>query len=154
MLEIVSIKPEDDLAAIRMLFTEYASALGFDLSFQDFNHELTNLPGDYSPPEGRLLLAKYNRQVAGCIALRKLDEGIGEMKRLYIRPQYRGLGLGRRLAEAIIDLARAIGYQKMRLDTVPAMTEAINLYRSLGFRQIEPYRFNPLAGALFFELDL
>ena len=143
------------IAQARELFLEYAQSLGFSLCFQSFDEELAGLPGDYAPPEGRLLLAQYQGQVAGCVALHKLEEGICEMKRLYLRPQFRGKGLGRKLAEAIIDEARAMGYRRMRLDTVePVMKDAVVLYRMLGFREISPYRKNPIPGAMYLEKEL
>src|SRR5579863_10462659 len=143
------------IAQARELFLEYAQSLGFSLCFQNFDKELANLPGDYAPPDGRLLLAEYEGQPAGCIALRKLEPGICEMKRLYLRPQFRGKGLGRVLADRIIAEARQIGYQRMRLDTVePVMKDAVAMYRKIGFREIEPYRPNPFAGALYMELLL
>ena len=143
------------IAQARELFLEYAQSLGFSLCFQNFDQELANLPGDYAPPGGRLLLAELEGQLAGCIALHKLDDSICEMKRLYVRPQFRGQRLGRILAERIIADARSIGYSRMRLDTVePVMGAAVAMYRKLGFRQIEPYCANPIAGALYMELEL
>lgn len=143
------------LAQARELFLEYAKSLGFSLCFQNFDQELAGLPGCYSPPEGRLLLAKYDGQLAGCVALHKLEDGICEMKRLYLRPQFRGRGLGRLLAERIIAEARDIGYQRMRLDTVePVMKDAVAMYRTFGFQEIAPYCANPIAGALYMELEL
>lgn len=143
------------IAQVRELFLEYAKSLGFSLCFQSFDQELAGLPGDYSPPEGRLLLAEYEGQVAGCVALHKLEPGIGEMKRLYLRPAFRGKGLGRRLAETILNEARSIGYQRVRLDTVERMMrDAVGLYRALGFREIAPYRANPMEGTLYMELVL
>jgi putative acetyltransferase len=143
------------LAQARELFLEYAQSLGFSLCFQNFDKELAALPGDYAPPQGRLLLADYDAQLAGCVALHELEPGICEMKRLYLRPQFRGKGLGRALADRIIAEARQIGYQRMRLDTVePVMKDAVAMYRRLGFREIAPYRANPIAGAMYMELQL
>ena len=143
------------IAQARELFLEYAQSLGFSLCFQSFDQELANLPGDYAPPDGRLLLAEYEGQLAGCVALHKLEVGICEMKRLYLRPQFRGKGLGRLLADRIILEARQIGYRRMRLDTVePMMKDAVVMYRRLGFREIAPYCNNPIVGALYMELLL
>jgi GNAT superfamily N-acetyltransferase len=143
------------IAQARELFLEYAQSLGFSLCFQNFDQELANLPGDYSPPDGRLLLAEYEGQLAGCVALHKLEERICEMKRLYLRPGFRGKGLGRFLADRIITEARQIGYQRMRLDTVePVMKDAVAMYRRIGFREIAPYCANPIVGALYMEIVL
>ena len=143
------------LLEARELFLEYAQSLGFSLCFQSFDQELAGLPGKYAPPEGRLLLADYQGQLAGCVAMRKLESDICEMKRLYLRPKFRGKGLGRILAEAIIAEAHQIGYRRMRLDTVgPVMQDAVAMYRKLGFREIAPYRANPMAGTLYLELTL
>ena len=143
------------LAQARELFLEYAQSLGFSLCFQNFDQELASLPGGYAPPEGRLLLAEYEGQVAGCVALHRLEPGVCEMKRLYLRPKFRGKGLGRALADHIIAEARQVGYQRMRLDTVePIMKDAVTMYRRLGFREIAPYCTNPIAGALYMELTL
>ena len=137
------------------MFEEYASGLGISLCFQNFDRELVNLPGDYAPPDGRLLVAMEEDQLAGCIAMRKLEPGVCEMKRLFLRPAYRGKGLGRVLVEAIIDEALNVGYTHMRLDTLPGrMDKAIELYRSIGFVEIGPYCENPVDGAKFMELDL
>jgi putative acetyltransferase len=139
----------------RELFQEYAQSLGVDLCFQNFEQELARLPGHYAPPDGRLLLAEYDGQMAGCVALHKWEDGICEMKRLYLRPSFRGKGLGRVIAEKIIAEARSIGYQRMRLDTIgPLMKDAVEMYRKLGFREIAPYRPNPIAGAMYMELQL
>jgi putative acetyltransferase len=139
----------------RELFLEYAKSLGFSLCFQNFDQELAGLPGDYSPPGGRLLLAEFKSELAGCVAMHKFDGDICEMKRLYLRPKFRGQGFGKILAEAIIGEARQIGYRRMRLDTVgPVMKDAVAMYRKLGFQEIEPYRANPMAGTLYLELAL
>jgi ribosomal protein S18 acetylase RimI-like enzyme len=143
------------IAQVRELFLEYAQSLGFSLCFQSFDKELAGLPGDYAPPEGRLLLAEYDGALAGCVALHRLEPKICEMKRLYLRPEFRGKGVGRALADAIIGQARAIGYERMRLDTVePLMRDAVAMYRRLGFKEIAPYRENPIEGAMYMELVL
>jgi putative acetyltransferase len=137
------------------LFLEYAQSLGVNLCFQNFEEELAGLPGHYAPPEGRLLLAECDGQLAGCVALHSWEPGVCEMKRLYLRPSFRGKGLGRVIAEKIIAEARNIGYQRMRLDTIkPIMKDAVEMYRKLGFREIAPYRPNPIAGATYMELQL
>ena len=126
-----------------------------NLCFQNFEQELAGLPGHYAPPDGRLLLAEYEGQLAGCVALRKWEAGVCEMKRLYLRPAFRGKGLGRVIAEKIIAEARGIGYQCMRLDTIePIMKDAVEMYRKIGFREIAPYCPNPIAGAMYMELQL
>lgn len=143
------------MAQVRDLFLEYAQSLGFSLCFQNFDKELAGLPGDYAPPTGRLLLAQYESQLAGCVALHQLEAGICEMKRLYLRPPFRGKGLGRALAEFIVAQGRQLGYRRMRLDTVePVMRDAVAMYRKLGFKEIAPYCTNPIAGALYMELEL
>ena len=150
-----SAESPQQIAAIHELFLEYANSLGFSLCFQSFDQELAALPGDYAPPDGRLLLATSNGHPAGCVALHKLAPEICEMKRLYVRPQFRGKGLGRELAETIISEARQIGYKRLRLDTVePAMKTAVEMYRQFGFHEIPPYCQNPIAGALYMELQL
>ena len=144
-----------DIQQARELFEEYAAWLGINLCFQNFDKELVELPGDYAPPCGRLFLAVDGDEVIGCVALRKIDDRAGEMKRLYVRPQFRGRGLGRTLTEKLIAEAKQIGYAKLRLDTLPGkMDQAIAMYRSLGFQDIAPYYKNPVAGATFMELDL
>lgn len=144
-----------EIEQVRKLFLEYAQSLGFSLCFQNFDQEIAELPGDYSPPDGRLLLAKVEDELAGCVALHKLQPEICEMKRLYLRPKFRGRGLGRFLANAIMAEGRSIGYKMMRLDTVePAMKDAVALYRKLGFYEIEPYRLNPMPGTLYMEVRL
>lgn len=143
-----------DIRDIRALFREYAASLEFSLDFQGFEEELASLPGAYAPPTGRLLLARVDGVAAGCVGLRRIGEGVAEMKRLFVRPAHAGTGLGRRLAAAIIDEARRAGYATIKLDTMPSMRAAIRLYQSLGFRDIAPYRENPIAGARFMELPL
>jgi len=142
------------LAAVKKLFKEYAGSLDFDLGFQNFDEELANLPGEYVPPTGCLLLATYQDKAAGCVALRRIDEGACEMKRLYVQPKFRRRGIGRALAEAIIERAKKAGYKRMRLDTAPTMDAAKDLYESMGFKEIDAYRYNPLKGAVFMELTL
>lgn len=154
MLRIVHGCKKDQIQHIRELFTEYAASLDFDLSFQNYEKEYAELPGEYTPPNGRLLLAIYGTEIAGCVALRSITEDICEMKRLYVRPNLRGKGIGRSLAMAIIEAARKIGYSSMRLDTVPSMKGAVSLYQALGFKNIKPYRYNPIGGAQFMQLSL
>lgn len=158
LLEDVVISPArgaGDLDAARRLFRAYAAWLEVDLCFQGFDAELRDLPGDYAPPAGRLLLARTGGEVAGCVALRPLGPGISEMKRLWVEPGFAGVGIGRALAERILAEARAIGYAKMRLDTIAArMPAAQHVYASLGFREIPPYYDNPLDGVVMLELDL
>ena len=154
---MVDIRPAEwkrDARHVRELFAEYADSLGFELSFQDFDRELAELPGEYALPDGCMLLARCEGRVAGCVALRKISPGLCEVKRLYVRSGFRGKHVGRTLAEAVIDEARKIGYRRMRLDTVPGMKDAIALYECLGFKDIAPYRHNPIAGARFMELIL
>ena len=154
-LSLAQAETPPHIAQARELFLEYAQSLGFSLCFQNFEQELAGLPGDYAPPDGRLLLAECEGQLAACVALHKLDDAICEMKRLYLRPQFRGRGLGRVLANRIIAEARQIGYQRMRLDTVePVMKDAVAMYRKIGFQDIAPYRANPIVGAIYMELQL
>lgn len=155
VMRIFQANTQEDIDHARALFEEYAAGLGISLCFQNFDRELANLPGDYAPPDGRLLLATENDQLAGCIALRKLGGGVCEMKRLFLRPAYRGKGLGRVLVESIIDEARQLGYTTMRLDTLPGrMDQAIALYQSIGFVEIPPYYENPVEDAKFMQLGL
>ena len=159
-MKLIPVKSDEEVQKARVLFEEYAAWLGINLCFQNFDKELAELPGDYAPPNGRLLLATENDLIAGCVALRKIDggktgDGVCEMKRLYVRPRFRGQGLGRSLTEAVIEVAREIGYRRMRLDTLPGkMDRAIAMYRSLGFKNIAPYYNNPVPDAAFMELEL
>lgn len=154
-MKLIQAKSPEEVSRARELFEEYAGDLGISLCFQNFDKELAELPGDYVPPSGRLFLAVKDELAAGCVALRKIGDGVCEMKRLYVRPESRGTGLGRTLAETVIEAAREIGYGRMRLDTLPGkMDRAIAMYRSLGFQEIEPYYNNPVEGAAFMELLL
>jgi ribosomal protein S18 acetylase RimI-like enzyme len=154
-MKLIQATSESEVQEVRKLFEEYHAWLGLNLCFQNFEGELASLPGDYTPPDGRLILAMDHDEVAGCIAVRKLDDGICEMKRLYVRPTFRGTGLGRLLAESLIEAAKEMGYEKMRLDTLPGrMDQAIAMYQRLGFKNIDAYYFNPVEGAAFMELDL
>lgn len=138
----------------RALFREYAEAIGTDLEYQGFAAELAALPAPYVPPRGALLVAEAGSEVAGCVALRPLEAGSCEMKRLYVRPAYRGTGLGRQLVEAVLEAARAAGYRELRLDTLPSMAAAQALYERLGFREIPPYGKNPLPGTRFYAREI
>jgi putative acetyltransferase len=154
-LSILQAESPRQIAQARELFLEYEQSLGVSLCFQNFDQELAGLPGDYAPPSGRLLLAEVKGELAGCVALHEFEAKICEMKRLYLRPKFRGRGLGRVLAETIMAEARKIGYQRMRLDTIePIMKDAVAMYRRLGFREIAPYRPHPIAGAMYMELIL
>lgn len=154
-MKLVQATSETEVQEARKLFEEYHEWLGLNLCFQNFEGELASLPGDYVPPDGRLILATKNEEVAGCIALRKLDDGVCEMKRLYVRPTFRGTGLGRLLVISLIETAKEIGYRKMRLDTLPGkMDRAIAMYLRLGFKHTDPYYFNPVENAAFMELEL
>ena len=137
-----------------VLLAEYAASLSFDLAFQGFAEELAGLPTPYAPPGGSRLLAYVGDDPAGCVAVRASAIETAELKRLYVRPAHRGLGLGRRLAEVAIDVAQELGYARIRLDTAPEMAAAHELYRSLGFREIDSYRTNPVPGTRYFELEL
>ena len=142
-----------DYAAGKTLIEEYAAALGVDLCFQNFSEEIANLPKIYGSARGCLLLARINRELVGCVAIRSQSADICEMKRLYVKPQYRGAGLGRRLAETAIHSAQKLGYSRMVLDTLPSMTEAQSLYESLGFRENEGYYPNPVHGVRYLARD-
>jgi putative acetyltransferase len=143
---------QTDLA--RELFREYQTSIGVDLCFQNFEKEIAGLPGDYAPPQGRLYLAFDGGQPAGCVGVRRIEKGVCELKRLYVRPLYRGRGIGRRLALEAVAAGRETGYARIRLDTLPSMHDALKLYDSLGFQPIAPYRENPVPGAVFLELEL
>ncbi|MGI8995318.1 MAG: GNAT family N-acetyltransferase [Pyrinomonadaceae bacterium] len=154
-MKLIQVSTSEEIEAARKLFKEYAAALGISLCFQNFEQELNELPGNYALPDGRLWLCEVDGKIAGCVALRKLDEGMCEMKRLYVRPEFRGHHLGRQLTEALIEEARFVGYERMRLDTLPQlMPEAVALYRALDFRQIESYCHNPNDDVLYMELKL
>jgi putative acetyltransferase len=153
-MRIESADSPELIRVVRELFLEYSESLGVDLCFQGFAEELASLPGEYSRPAGRLLVMMDEQQAVGCLALRPISNTVCEMKRLYLRAAYRGKGAGRALIDALIGAAREIGYERMRLDTLPSMIKAIAIYRSLGFQEIPPYRVNPVAGASFLELNL
>ena len=151
-MELIQAKTDEQIEAARALFKEYAAGLAIDMCFQSFDHELQTLPGKYATPDGRLLLAYADDELAGCIALRKLDDRTCEMKRLFLRPGFRGRGYGRRMINDLVEQARMIGYVRMRLDTLPGkMDAAISLYRELGFEEIPAYYYNPLEGAVYLE---
>ncbi len=158
VIELTTPTSAEELHATREIFREYAAGLGVDLCFQGFEEELADLPGDYSAPRGALLLARVDGTIAGCCALRPLDTsdypGAAEMKRLYVRKAFRGFGLGRQLAEAVLDSARQAGYDCVLLDTLDDMEAARALYEDLGFEAIEPYYHNPIAGAHYLKVDL
>lgn len=154
LMQIFQATSAEEYHQARRLIEAYAAALGVDLEFQNFSHELDALAEVYGSPDGCLLLAQEEEQFLGCVALRKLDKDLCEMKRLYVSRAGRGRGLGRALAKAVIERARTLGYERIRLDTLPTMHEARQLYASLGFREIAPYRFNPIAGTSFMELSL
>jgi putative acetyltransferase len=145
---------EADLPAVRQLFREYAGSLGIDLSFQGFEEELAALPGKYAPPQGALIVVRHGGDPCACVALRKIDDECCEMKRLYVQPSKRGLGIGRELVERILEEARRRGYRRMRLDTLTSMKSAVKLYRAFGFRDIPPYIYNPMPDALYMEREL
>jgi len=153
-MELIPAHHHESLPMMRELFREYAGSIEIDLCFQSFDEELAGLPGKYAPPIGRLILAEAEGIAAGCVAMRPIDNRVCEMKRLYVRPTFRGQGLGRALADSVITAAREIGYETMRLDTLSTMRGAIALYESLGFKQIPAYYENPSGLAVFFELRL
>ncbi|MDH4155819.1 MAG: GNAT family N-acetyltransferase [candidate division Zixibacteria bacterium] len=154
MIELIAVTAGPLIDDIRKLIMEYEDSVDFDLCFQNIQSELAALPAPYDPPEGCLLLARCDGEAAGCVAMQRLADGVSEMKRLYVKPKFRGRDIGRSLAMEIIDRARQGGYRRMRLDTLTTMKEAVALYRSLGFVAIEPYRFNPIESALYMELTL
>jgi ribosomal protein S18 acetylase RimI-like enzyme len=153
-VRIISAETADHMTETKQLFKEYENFLEVDLCFQGFEEELAGLPGKYAPPQGTLLLALVDEEVAGCVAVRKLDTKICEMKRLYVRPQYRGYKIGKMLAVSIIDEAIKMGYSTMLLDTLAHLKKAMGLYQSLGFKERDPYYHNPLAGVIYWELNL
>ena len=155
-MRIVQAQSEHEIQQVRELFAEYVAWLGINLCFQNYEKELAELPGDYAPPSGRLLLVlDEDGGAAGCAALRELGNGICEMKRLFVRPEFRGQHIGERLVDLVLSDARAIGYQHIRLDTLPGkMDRAIAMYRARGFKDIAPYYNNPVVGAAFMELEL
>ena len=154
-VQIVPPRDAADLDAVRALFSEYADSLGFSLGYQGFDAELAGLPGKYARPDGALLLAKVDGVAAGVVALRRLEPGIAEMKRLYVKPAHHGRSIGRKLAEAVVDTARELGYRRLRLDTIAGkMDAAVKLYRSMGFVEIAPYYDSPVPGTTYLELVL
>ena len=155
MIHITRAEAPKDIEAVKALFIEYAESLDFELCFQDFDHEMATFPAKYTPPEGGLLLARDEAgEAVGAVGLWRLGDGICEMKRLYARPASRGKSVGRKLAQAIVGMARDLGYRRMRLDTLPSMVAARKLYETVGFRETRAYTVNPIAGALFMELEL
>ena len=154
MARLVEVTDSADISAVRELFAEYARAVDQPACFPGFERELAALPGEYGPPLGRLFLVREGAVPAACVGLRRLEPATAEIKRLYVRPAYRGSALGRRLAEAAIEAARDAGCTRVVLDTLPAMGQAISLYRKLGFRETAPYLKEPTPGSLCFELEL
>ena len=153
-MEIIPAETLEQLNHVRNMFAEYEQFLGVDLCFQEFQAELASLPGKYASPDGRLVLATEGGQAAGCVAIRRIGDGVCEMKRLYVRPEFRSRGLGLRLAREMISQAAGAGYAVMRLDTLDRLVEAMELYESLGFRRTDPYYDNPLDGVVYWELSL
>ena len=154
MIRLQAAATATDLESVRTLFREYADSLGVNLDYQGFEEEVRDLPGKYAPPSGTLVLAFNDEELVGCVGVRAIDDEIAEMKRLYVRPSGRGLGLGRTLAEVAIRFATVTGYSRMRLDTLPQMDRAQELYRSLGFMPIDAYRYSAVPGTVFLELVL
>jgi putative acetyltransferase len=154
MIQILQVHTPDQLIEIKKLFREYETWLGFDLSFQNFEKEVSSLPGKYTPPKGAILMASFNEHIAGCIAVRPLDKDICEMKRFFVRSKFRGYGIGKKLSEAIVEKAKEIGYAKIRLDTHNTFKAAIGIYRKLGFKEIDSYYHNPMPDVSYWELDL
>jgi len=154
MLNIIEVKTPEQLDEIHKLFREYEAWLGFDLQFQDFEKEVSSLPGKYALPRGTILMALFDENVAGCIALRPINITICEMKRFFVRPQFRGKGIGKRLSELIVEKAREFGYKKMRLDTHNSFHTAIGIYKKLGFKETIPYYHNPMTDVSYWELNL
>ncbi|VEN75193.1 putative enzyme [Candidatus Desulfarcum epimagneticum] len=154
MTQIIEANTPERVAKVKALFQEYAESLGFSLCFQNFDQELADLSDHYSPPTGALFLARFENRFIGCVGVRPLEDGICEMKRLYVRPGHRGKQAGRKLSEAAVMAGRAMGYARMRLDTLKSMKSAHQLYASMGFKPIAPYRLNPLEGPVYMELDL
>ena len=151
---LAPVQNPEHVATARALFREYADAIGVNLEYQGFAAELAALPSPYAPPDGTLLIAQVNGDTAGCVALRRIDDRVGEMKRLYVRPEFRSWGLGKHLVEAVIEAARHARYAALRLDTLPSMTAAQGLYRKLGFVEIPAYNATHLPGTRFYELKL
>lgn len=154
MIEIIRVEREDDIEIIRELFLEYFDWLDNDACFENFEDEVTELPGEYVPPEGQILLAREDDWPIGCVALRKFQEGVCEMKRLYVRDDYKGKGIGKTLIVRLIEEARNLGYKKMVLDTLPFMQQAIHLYQAFGFKEIDAYGDHPVEGAIYMEMEL
>ncbi|MCC6346295.1 MAG: GNAT family N-acetyltransferase [Nitrospirales bacterium] len=154
MVTIVPAEEGELLAQVKELFREYAAALGCNPCFKNLELEIAALPGGYGPPEGSLLVARHESRVAGCVALKKLDRDACEMKRLYVRPEFRGKGIGKALVLSAVEDARRMSYHRIRLNTLPSMKEAIPLYHSLGFQDIEPYDATPITGALYMEFTI
>lgn len=154
MIRIIEANTDESIAQTKSLFLEYAESLDFSLCFQNFDNELENFPNQYSPPTGNLFLALSENDPIGCVGVRSFEKDICEMKRLYVKPEYRGKGAGKELAVSAIKSGKELGYEYMRLDTLSSMETANQLYKSLGFIQIKSYRDNPIDGAIYMELNL